>query len=83
MHSDSTDAIRYGLERAKWTIADLWVAAAAVGGPLSRHDVEQIVTGARQATPREHDVLATALNDHFTELGEDHPIRCWEQLTTS
>ena len=82
MHSNSTIVIRNGLERAQWTTSDLWIAALAVGGDLRHRDVEQIARGDRQATPLEHDILATALNDHFTDLGEDHPIRYWQQLTT-
>jgi hypothetical protein len=81
MPSNSIDVIREGLQRARWTITDLWVAALSIGGDLSRRDIEQITGGERPATPIEHDILATALNDHFMDLGEAHPILCWAQLT--
>jgi hypothetical protein len=80
MPIESTQAIRDGLERAHWGISDLWVAALGVGGSFTRPEVEQIVEGRRPATRTEHDILAAALNDHFTGLGENHPIRYWRQL---
>ena len=61
----SVDVLREGLQRARWTITDLWVAALSIGGDLSRRDIEQITGGERPATPTEHDLLATALKLHL------------------
>jgi hypothetical protein len=71
---DSTDVIRHGLERAKWTVTELWVATLGISGAFSRHDVDQITGGQH---PIEHNILAVALKDHFTGLGQDHPIPLW------
>ena len=80
MSIESAATMAHGLELAHWTIADLWVASTGVGGRFSQAEVEAIVSGAQDATPNEHDILAAALNDHFTELGEDHPVRYWNDL---
>jgi hypothetical protein len=80
MTAASTAVIRDGLHRLGWTASDLWIAAAGIGGSLTRRDVERISTGQRAASPIEHDILVTALNDRFVDLGGDHPLASWRQL---
>jgi hypothetical protein len=72
--ADSTAALQRGFGLTGWTITDLWVAVLGIGGELGRRDVEGITTGARSATRAEHDVMAAALNDYFTDRDLDHPI---------
>jgi len=79
-HAESTAALQHGLGRSSWTISDLWVAATGIGGDLSRSDVAEITSGARPATREEHNVLATALNDWFSDHAQDHPIALWDGL---
>jgi hypothetical protein len=80
MPTGSTAVIRQGLELADWTISDLWVAALGIGGGFSHLDIEHIASGRRQATPTEHDILAAAFNDHFTDRAQNHPVPYWRQL---
>lgn len=80
MHPDSAAAIRHGLRLARWNISDLWVASVAIGGGFSHHDIDQIAAGDRPATAAEHDILALALNEHFVDEGQNHPIHYWHQL---
>jgi hypothetical protein len=82
MHTHSTATIRNGLRLARWTISDLWIAAVAIGGAFSHHDIDQIASGQRQATPTEHDILAAAMNEHFLDHGYDHPVAYWHDLPT-
>jgi hypothetical protein len=81
--ADSTASLRSGLRRSGLSVRELWVAAMGIGGAILPHDIEDITEGDRAATPQEHDVLAAALNDHFTDLGEDHPVARWADLATS
>jgi hypothetical protein len=82
-HAESTAALQHALGRSSWTISDLWVAATGIGGDLSRRDVAEITAGARPASRAEHDVLATALNDWFTDHDEDHPVALWDALAVT
>jgi hypothetical protein len=81
MSGSSRDELNVGLADAHWSTADLWVASVSVGGNLTQRDVGDIISGARAATPLEHDVLAASLNDYFTERGQDHPVPYWRDLT--
>jgi hypothetical protein len=80
MSAESAAVIRGGLERADWSVTDLWIASVGVGGGFTRDEITNIADGSVAATAHEHDVLAAALNDHFTAEGEDHPVRYWRDL---
>jgi hypothetical protein len=80
MTTTSGAVIREGLHRLGWTTSDLWVAATGIGGSFTRPDVEAIAAGRRPATPVEHDILVSALNDRFVDLGQDHPLAYWPGL---
>jgi hypothetical protein len=80
---ESTAVLRFGFGQSAWTVRDLWVAATGIGGDLRCADVAEITSGARPATRGEHDILATALNDYFTDHGEDHPVILWDALASA
>jgi hypothetical protein len=67
--------LREGLARSGLARIDLWVAVVGVGGSFTVRELDSILSGEVQATAMEHDWIAAALNDHFTGLGQDHPIR--------
>jgi hypothetical protein len=76
----SAAALREGLTRSEWTVTDLWRAALGVGGAFTRHDVDRFVRGAPGATQAEHDILASAFNDHFFDRHDVQPVRYWRDL---
>jgi hypothetical protein len=80
MSAESAAALRDGLELAHWSITDLWIAAVGVGGGFGRAEIEHIADGTTHATAVQHDILAAALNDHFTAQGQDHPVSYWRDL---
>jgi hypothetical protein len=80
--TNSTAALQRGFRLSGWTINDLWLAAMGVGGELRWRDISDITAGTRPATPTEHDVVATALNDYFVDQGDTHPVVLWDDLTT-
>jgi hypothetical protein len=80
MSAESATTLRGGLAQAHWTVSDLWIAALGIGGAFSQADVQRITDGAQDATGIEHDILASALNDHFVSIAGDHPVRYWAAL---
>ena len=56
------------------THGELWLRYFEMGGMSSAFQVEAFVYGALEPSPHDHDVLAHALNERFTELGGDHPV---------
>lgn len=63
-----------------WSPSDLWMGGLTMGGYLSLDDVEAVLAGRRQLNGPEYNVLAAALNDAFSDLGQDHPVRYWADL---
>jgi hypothetical protein len=54
---------------------DVWVGYFAVGGNGALPDVGDWLSSTVRPPARDHDMLAQALNDRFTEAGFDHPVR--------
>ena len=76
----SAAAIRDGLEQSRWTVVELWRATLGISGALNPKDVADLASGQRPPTGFEHDILASALNDHFTDVGRNHPVPYWRDL---
>jgi len=54
--------------------AELWFRYFELGGMSTALEVEAYLYGALTPTAYDGDLLATALNERFSELGGDHPI---------
>jgi len=72
--TDSAAVLRSGLALSSLTPQQLWVDYTGVGGGMSLAEVIEVLRGARGVSDYEHNLLAQALNDHFTEQGLDHPV---------
>lgn len=66
------------LERARrkvgMSIDDLWMRYFALGGMSTALEIEAYLLGALLPADHDHDVIAVALNERFSELGGDHPV---------
>jgi len=63
-----------GLARSGLTYQELWWRQVAVGGDASPLELEAYLLGLLAIDPHQHDVIAQALNEHFLDCGEDHPV---------
>lgn len=54
---------------------ELWFRYFELGGMGTALEVEAYLFGALTPTAHDRDLLAVALNERFSELGRDHPIR--------
>ncbi len=50
------------------------MAPARSGGDASPLELEAYLLGFLVLDPHQHDVIAQALNEHFLDLGQDHPV---------
>lgn len=78
---DPAAQLRDGIREADWQMLDLWLAAVALGTNLDMTELTDITAGRRRPTRVEYDVLAATLNDHLGDLGKDHPIPPWDDVT--
>ncbi|WP_181783230.1 hypothetical protein [Pseudonocardia pini] len=72
--ASSSMVLRAGFAMSDLDVDGLWIGYAGLGGGLSAEVLEEILLGRRRATNHEHDLIAQALNDHFTDRGQDHPV---------
>jgi hypothetical protein len=69
-HDDLDQARRdSGLSRS-----ELWMRYFALGGMSQPLQLEAVLHGALETTAHDHDQIAHALNERFTELGRNHPV---------
>lgn len=54
--------------------AQLWLHYFALGGMSDEFEMEAFLVGALRPSPHNHDLIALALNELFSELGLHHPI---------
>jgi hypothetical protein len=52
----------------------LWLRYFELGGMSTGFKLEAFLYGALTPTPHDHDVIAHAINERFSELGGDHPV---------
>jgi hypothetical protein len=69
-------------QHADLTPDDLWWAYFALGGNATPHTVAGFLNGHAQPGRTDHDLLAHALNERFTQLGQDSPVPYYRQDTT-
>ncbi len=53
---------------------DLWIRYFALGGMSTPAEVETYLRYGVAPSSHDHDILAQALNERFSELGRNHPV---------
>jgi hypothetical protein len=69
--SQSLDVAR---QEAGLSHRELWLRYFELGGMSSALQLEAILYGALRPETHDHDVIAHALNERFSELGGNHPV---------
>ena len=73
-------SLRAGLALSGMTYEQLWVSYIGLGGTLDRDQLQTSLEGKSPLGSYEHDMVAQALNDHFTERGLNHPVAYAREL---
>jgi hypothetical protein len=68
------DALDVFRKDAELTRGELWLRYFELGGMSTSFQLEAFLHGALTPSDHDHDVLAHALNERFSELGGDHPV---------
>jgi hypothetical protein len=71
LQSDVLDVYR---QDADLSHAELWLRYFELGGMSTNLQLEAYLYGALRPTTHDHDVIAHALNERFSEMGGDHPV---------
>jgi hypothetical protein len=75
-------SIEDGLELSGMSMQQFWLRQVSVGGTAGSMETEAYVLGLLTPEPYQYDLLAQALNEHFVELGQDHPVGYWAPTVT-
>jgi hypothetical protein len=59
---------------ARLSLRELWLRYFELGGMSTGFDVEAFLYGVLTPSDHDHDIIAQALNERFTELGGNHPV---------
>ncbi len=63
-----------GFSRSGLSYQALWWRQLAVGGDASSLELEAYVLGLLNLSPHQHDLIAQALNEHYLDHDQDHPV---------
>jgi hypothetical protein len=74
MAEDAIDMLNTYRVEAGLSHGELWLRYFELGGMSSGFELETYLYGVVTPEPRDHDVIAHALNERFSELGENHPV---------
>lgn len=74
MSPPAGEVLERARRRAGLSLVQLWWSYVTLGGSGSPVEVEAYLGGALRPDAAQYNRLAQALNDHFTALGEDHPV---------
>ena len=55
-------------------LTQLWLDYLALGGTSNPEQVQAYARGLLPTDSYQHNLIAQAINDHFTDRGEDHPV---------
>jgi hypothetical protein len=73
-------AVEAAREMLDLSLLDLWVDYFGLGGTLLPEEIERFLLGGERIGDRDHDMLVQALNEHFLERGENHPLAYADEL---
>jgi hypothetical protein len=80
MNTPPIDQLDIFRQEAGLSHGELWMRYFELGGMSSGFEVETFLYGLTGPTSHDHDVIATALNERFVELGGNHPVAYLEHL---
>jgi hypothetical protein len=52
----------------------LWLDYLSLGGGLTPDEIDAFLTGHRDVSDYEHDILVHSLNERFAERDQNHPL---------
>lgn len=74
MTTPPRDELNLARQDAGLSQHELWVRYFALGGMTAALELEAVCHGAMTTSDPDHDRIAHALNERFTELGRNHPV---------
>jgi hypothetical protein len=74
MSEPAVDVLETYRQEAGLSQGELWLRYFELGGMSTGFELEAFLFGVLLPTDHDHDVIAHALNERFSELGGNHPV---------
>jgi hypothetical protein len=74
-HVPDSAVLDLARKEAGWTLDDLWLAYFQLGGKAHPLEFEAFFARMMTMDPYQYNIIAHALNEHFNEIGLNHPVR--------
>jgi hypothetical protein len=74
MTEPTIDALNNYRQDAGLSHGELWLRYFELGGMSTGFELEAFLFGMLSPSDHDHDVIAHALNERFSELGANHPV---------
>jgi hypothetical protein len=74
MREPGVDRLDTHRQEAGLSLEELWLRYFELGGMSTGFELEALLKGDLQLTARDHDVIALAINERFSEMGGNHPV---------
>jgi hypothetical protein len=62
------------------SMSQLWLDYLGLGGNLPPAAIGAALSGRRHLGDHDHDILVQALNEHFLDLAQNHPLAYADEL---
>jgi hypothetical protein len=73
--TEARDVLDSYRQEAGLSHSELWLRYFEMGGMSTGFELEAYLSGALLPSPYDRDVIAHVLNERFSELGANHPVR--------
>jgi hypothetical protein len=74
MPKEAVDTLDLFRQEAGLSHGELWLRYFELGGMSSGFELEAFLYGVLSPSDHDHDVIAVALNERFSEIGANHPV---------
>ena len=74
MSEPAADVLDVYRQDAGLSHSELWLRYFELGGMSTGFELEAVLFGVLAPSRHDHDVIAQALNERFSELGRNHPV---------
>jgi hypothetical protein len=68
-------SLRDGFDLSGMTVEQAWLRYVGLGGVEGPAEMARQIRSQAAMDDYEHDLIAQALNEHFLDHGQDHPVR--------
>jgi hypothetical protein len=75
-------SLHAGMSASGMDYHELWLRHLAVSGDATEFELEAYLLGLLRPDPFQYNLIAQAINEHFVDQGQNHPVGYWDPANT-